>query len=80
MKKVNIIVVWILVMSVMYFSGALQQVASFGQSAVIQSGIVNAKAVGNSDSPFDYNFIVKDLVENKIEFKDFKGKVVFLNL
>lgn len=74
------IVAWILAIAVLYFSGALQQVASFGQSVVIQSGIVNAKAASNNDSPFDYNFIVKDLAGNKIDFKDFKGKVIFLNL
>lgn len=71
---------WGVVIFVLYLSGALQQLASFAQTAVVKSGLVNASTVPNSKTPFDYNFTVKDLEGKKIEFKDFQGKVIFLNL
>jgi len=71
---------WGIVIFVLYLSGALQQLASFAQTAVVKSGLVNASTVPNSKTPFDYNFTVKDLEGKKIEFKDFQGKVIFLNL
>jgi thiol-disulfide isomerase/thioredoxin len=36
--------------------------------------------VKNSDSNFDYGFILKDIQGNKVDAGKFKGKVVFLNL
>jgi len=71
---------WGVIIFVLYLSGALQQLASFAQTAVVKSGLVNASTVPNSKTPFDYNFTVKDLEGKKIEFKDFQGKVIFLNL
>ena len=71
---------WGVVIFVLYLSGAFQQLASFAQSAVIQSGLVNAGAITNSKTPFDYNFTIKDLSGKKMEFKDLQGKVIFLNL
>lgn len=71
---------WGVVIFVLYLSGALQQLASFAQTAVVKSGLVNASTVPNNKTPFDYNFTVKDLEGKKIEFKDFQGKVIFLNL
>src|SRR6478736_866229 len=71
---------WGVAIFVLYLSGALQQLASFAQTAVVKSGLVNASTVPNSKTPFDYNFTVKDLEGKKIEFKDFQGKVIFLNL
>jgi len=64
----------------LYLSGALQQLASFAQTAVVKSGLVNASVISNSKAAFDYNFTIKDLEGKKIEFKDFQGKVIFLNL
>jgi len=71
---------WGVIIFVLSLSGALQQLASFAQTAVVKSGLVNASTVPNSKTPFDYNFTVKDLEGKKIEFKDFQGKVIFLNL
>ena len=71
---------WGVVVFVLYLSGALQQLGSFAQTAVIHSGLVNASAAGNSKTPFDYNFTLKDLSGKKMEFKDLQGKVIFLNL
>jgi thiol-disulfide isomerase/thioredoxin len=71
---------WSVLIFVLYFSGALQQLASFAQTAVIKSGLVNASTIPNSKTPFNYNFAIKDLEGKKVEFKDFQGKVIFLNL
>ncbi|HEV8513880.1 MAG TPA: TlpA disulfide reductase family protein, partial [Cyclobacteriaceae bacterium] len=61
-------------------SGALKQFASFAQAAVVKSGLVNASTTPNSKTAFDYNFTIKDLEGKKMEFKNFQGKVIFLNL
>lgn len=71
---------WGAVIFALYLSGALQQLASFAQTAVVKSGLVNASTIPNSKMPFDYNFTVKDLEGKKTEFKNFQGKVIFLNL
>ncbi len=81
-KKTQVLkpLVWGVVVFILYLSGALQQLASFAQTAVIHSGLVNATTVTNSKTPFDFNFTVKDLNGKRMEFKDLQGKVIFLNL
>jgi thiol-disulfide isomerase/thioredoxin len=71
---------WGIVIFVLYLSGALKQFASFAQAAVVKSGLVNASTTPNSKTAFDYNFTIKDLEGKKMEFKNFQGKVIFLNL
>ena len=71
---------WGIVIFMLYFSGGLQQLASFAQTVVVKSGLVNASTDSNSKARFDYNFTVKNLEGKKMEFKDFQGKVIFLNL
>lgn len=51
------------------------------QSAILQTGLMNANAEAAEESlDFNYEFRIKDLEGNKIEFSQFKNKVVFLNL
>ena len=51
------------------------------QSAALHTGILNASPDEVSNpKEFDYHFFVKDLSGNKINFEQFKGKVIFLNL
>jgi thiol-disulfide isomerase/thioredoxin len=71
---------WGLALVAFYFSGAPNHLASFAQGAIVKSGFVNASATSNSKVPFDYNFTVKDLAGKKTEFKNFQGRVIFLNL
>src|SRR4051812_11348611 len=71
---------WGLALAAFYFSGAPNHLASFAQGAIVKSGFVNASATSNSKVPFDYNFTVKDLAGKKTEFKNFQGRVIFLNL
>jgi thiol-disulfide isomerase/thioredoxin len=71
---------WGAIILILYLAGVFQQLASFTQAAAIHSGLLNAHTTANSKTPFDYNFVLKDLTGKKIEFKEFQGKVVFLNL
>jgi len=43
-------------------------------------GSGNAAVADNSKEPFNYDFVIKDLAGKKIDFREFQGKVVFLNL
>ncbi len=48
---------------------------------LLQTGLRDAEPeITAEDTPFDYDFTIKDLDGNKIPFDQFKGKVVFLNL
>jgi len=71
---------WGVILLTFYLSGMFQHLASFAQTAVVKSGLVNASTTPNSRTPFDYNFTLKDLSGKKMEFKEFQGKVIFLNL
>ncbi len=71
---------WVVILAVFYLSGMFQHLKSFAQTAVVKSGLVNASTTSNSKTPFDYNFTIKDLTGKKMEFKEFRGKVIFLNL
>jgi len=71
---------WGVAIFILYLTGTFQQLASFAQTAVVKSGLVNASTTANSKMPFDYNFTIKDLTGKKMEFKDLQGKVIFLNL
>lgn len=50
------------------------------QSAVVNSGFVDASPSTSKGDLFDFNFSVKDLSGNTVDFKNFRGKIVFLNL
>lgn len=72
---------WLLIIPILYVTGILSEFASLTQRAVIQAGFVNASpTLSERQEPFDYNFTIKDLAGNKIDFSAYKGKIVFLNL
>lgn len=55
--------------------------SSLLQSAVMHSGVVDASSATDSKTEqFDFDFQLRDLKGNAVDFKTFKGKVVFLNL
>ena len=71
----------VIIIVVLRYTGLLSSISYYTQSAVLQSGILNASAKtekGNED--FDFNFNIKDLQGNKVSFEQYKGKVIFLNL
>ncbi len=51
------------------------------QMLVMKTGILNVDAEEDMAPPdFDYSFTIKDLAGNKISFKRYKGKVLFINM
>jgi len=55
--------------------------SSIVQIAVMKSGVVDASSDADPRADqFDFDFQLRDLTGNPVDFKKFKGKVVFLNL
>jgi thiol-disulfide isomerase/thioredoxin len=73
-------IILIIFLAFLYFTGLLSHVASFSQSLVVASGLVNADTDDTRSENFDFNFTIKDLQGSNQNFDQFKGKVVFLNL
>ena len=62
-------------------TGLISTVTYFSQWAILQTGLKNAEDKANADEEkFDYNFTIKDMNGKKINFEEFKGKVIFLNV
>jgi thiol-disulfide isomerase/thioredoxin len=66
---------------VLRYTGLLAGISHVTGSLLLKTGAMNATmekpAVAKS---FDYNFKIKDLKGNVVDFKDFKGKTIFLNV
>lgn len=70
-----------LLLGFLHFTGLLGSVSYVAQSAILKTGALNADASSIRDPEnFDFNFTVKSSDGKKINFDQFKGKVVFLNL
>lgn len=80
----NILSPWvgaILIIAVLQFTGLLGSISYLAQSAILKTGLMNASTdVEEELADFDYGFTIKDLDGKRIEFDQFKNKVVFLNL
>ncbi|HTH56258.1 MAG TPA: TlpA disulfide reductase family protein [Cyclobacteriaceae bacterium] len=58
-----------------------QAVSSAVQAAVMKSGVIDASSERETNADrFDFDFRLRDLKGNAVDFNTFKGKVVFLNL
>jgi len=75
---------WVIVAAVflvLRYTGLLSGISYMTNSLLLQTGAMNASieepAVIKS---FDYNFKIKDLNGNVVDFKNFKGKTIFLNV
>src|ERR1041385_7682386 len=62
------------------FSKTRERASHLVQSAVLKSGFVDASISSSKRDAFDFNFSVKDLSGNTVDFQNFRGKIVFLNL
>ncbi len=70
-----------LLVFVLQVTGLISAVSFATQWTLLQTGLRDAEPeITAEDTPFDYEFALKDLEGNKIPFDQFKGKVVFLNL
>src|SRR5690349_20904999 len=79
MNMLKLVLVACLVV-VFAFPATRESASSVDQSAVLNSGFVDASPATSKRDLFDFNFSVKDLSGNTIDFKNFRGKIVFLNL
>ena len=64
-------------------TGLGNQISYVTQSALLKAGVMNVQPDDTSvskEQAFNYDFAVKDLEGNKLDMKDLKGKVIFLNL
>lgn len=71
----------ILFVMILRFTGALSGISFIAQSAIMKTGLMNFEPEENvTRDGFDYNFSIKDLNGKTVDFSQFRGKVVFLNL
>ncbi len=75
---------WVTIFSILFIfrvTGLLSGISYYAGSALLKTGIMDAP-VNNiaKKTVFDYNFSVKDMEGNEVDFNSFKGKVVFLNI
>ena len=67
---------------ILRFTGALSGISFLTTSLLMESGVMDAdpRETDQAAPDFDYDFTIKDLAGNKVNFKRYQGKVVFLNL
>ena len=71
----------VLIVAALHFTGLLSSISFLAQSAILKTGLMNASAeTVTEDIDFNYDFQIKDLNGNRLDFRQFENKVVFLNL
>lgn len=71
----------LIIIALLKFTGLLNDVSDLTQTAALKTGFLNASIVpDDKKADFIYDFKIKDLAGNRIDFNQYKGKVVFLNL
>jgi thiol-disulfide isomerase/thioredoxin len=80
LRKNRTNLVFIAAIAALYFTGLLSHIATFSQSMVVSSGLVNADVDDSMSEDFDFGFSIKDLENKEVSPEQFKGKVIFLNL
>lgn len=70
------------VLLILRYTGLLQGLTDATGRTMLQAGAMDytPEADGRVEENFDYNFTLKDLQGKPVDFNQFKGKVVFLNL
>ncbi|MCK6618548.1 MAG: TlpA family protein disulfide reductase [Cyclobacteriaceae bacterium] len=64
----------------LHITGLLAGVSGIANNLLMSSGHRDFKEESSATERFNYDFKVKDLEGKRIDFSDYKGKVVFLNL
>lgn len=62
------------------YTGLLSAVTDLAGNTMLMTGAMDYEPEVLEKENFDYNFSIKDLQGNKIDFAQYKGKVIFLNL
>lgn len=67
---------------VLKYSGLMGSISGVANGALLKTGImdIEPEEATPKSRPFDYNFTLKDLDGNVVDFNQYKGKVVFINL
>jgi thiol-disulfide isomerase/thioredoxin len=65
---------------VLRYTNLLSAVTDFAGNTMLKTGLMDYKPEVLKKENFDYNFSIKDMKGNKIDFNQYKGKVIFLNL
>ena len=70
-----------MVVSILHFTPLLGSISYYSQVAMLKTGLMDAtyKPLRETQD-FNYDFKIKDLTGNRIEFSQFRNKVIFLNL
>jgi thiol-disulfide isomerase/thioredoxin len=70
-----------LILLLLKVTGLLGGVSYVAQSALLKTGLMDASSQEIQEGEIlNYNFSIKDLDDTQIDFKQYKGKVVFINL
>ena len=79
-KEIRDWAIFAVILLVLYFTGLHTNVAAFAQRMVLATGIINPKTELNvAPVQADYNFSLTNMDGEILEFKDLRGKVVFIN-
>lgn len=79
---VQLILGAIVILVILHMTGALTNISYFTSTALLKTGVMDATPENESDpvEPFDFNFKIKTLTGETVDFTQFQGKVVFINL
>ncbi|HEU5291615.1 MAG TPA: TlpA disulfide reductase family protein [Cyclobacteriaceae bacterium] len=74
--------IMIAVIIVLKMTGVMSSVSYYANAAIMKTGIMDATPGNNAEvtETLDYNFTIKTLAGEALDFNQFKGKVVFINL
>ena len=72
----------ILLIIILKVTGAFSTLSYYTNTALMKTGIMDATPGSQSDAsePFDYNFKIKTLTGEVIDFNQYKGKVILINM
>jgi thiol-disulfide isomerase/thioredoxin len=70
----------IAILLLLRYTGLLSAVTDLAGNTVMMTGAMDYEPEVLKKENFDYNFSIKDLQGNTVDFNQYKGKVVFLNL
>lgn len=74
-------ITFLIIFLILRYTGALANISVFTSSALMKTGVMDIKPDEHpSGEQFNYDFTIKDLKGNTVNFSQFKGKTVFLNL
>jgi thiol-disulfide isomerase/thioredoxin len=70
----------VLFVALLRLTGLMSSISYYAQSTMIIAGFRDASDVVTETDLFDFNFVVRDKSGQRLDFSQYKGKVIFLNL